>query len=714
VTGWSSSLDRNPRLDSWVRIHAEGRVTIFTGKVELGQGIRAALALIAAEELDVSLGRITVRTADTAKGPNEFYTAGSGSMEDSGTAVRQAAATARSVLLECAAERLGASIEELSVDDGTLVANGDRRTTYWELADDALFDREVSRSAQPKSPETYRLVGRPAPRPDLVELVTGRTRFVADLELPGMLHGRVVRPPSRTATLRALDPEALHGLPGVVKMVRDGRFLGVVTEREEQAVRAQQALQDACQWDAPEVLPSQEEVFEGLVAGPHESLPVVDGVAQDGTIPPLEDPPAATTTLNARYRRPYHMHASIAPSAALARLEDGQLTIWTHSQGIHLLRLALAQTLKMDPEQLRLIHVPGPGCYGHNGADDVALDAALLARALPDRPVLLQWTREQEHAWEPYGPAMVMDLRASVSADGRVVDWNHDVYSNTHMGRAIPLGEHSNLLGAWLLDTPMPAPRPRAARGPHSGIHRNADPLYAFPKRRIVKHLAIDAPLRTSSTRSLGAFANVFALESFMDELAHAAGVDPVEFRVRHLRDPRAIEVIEAATERADWGGRELGPGRGRGIGFARYKNAKAYAAVIVELTVDPQSGAIRLERAVIAADAGQIVDPSGLANQLEGGMIQSASWTLIEQVRFDHTRITSTDWETYPILGFPEVPEIETILLDRPGEPYLGSGEATQGPTPAAIANAVFDASGVRLRTMPFTPERVLEALKS
>jgi CO/xanthine dehydrogenase Mo-binding subunit len=714
VTDWSPSLERNPRLDSWLRIHAEGRVVLFTGKVELGQGIRAALAWIAAEELDVSPDRITVRMADTARGPNELFTAGSQSMEDSGRAVRLAAATARSLLLERAAERLGTSADRLSVDDGTVSADGHRHTTYWELADAALFDCEVSRSVQPKAPDTYRLVGRPAPRPDLVELVTGRSRFVADLELPGMLYGRVVRPPSRTAALRSLDSEALQGLPGVIEWVRDGRFLGVIAEREEQALRAQQALQDACEWDAPQVLPTQEEIFEGLVAGPHESLPVIEGVARDGPVPPLEDSPATATTLSARYRRPYHMHASIAPSAALARLEDEELTIWTHSQGVHLLRPALAQALKMDPEQLRLIHVPGPGCYGHNGADDAALDAALLARAVPGRPVLLQWTREQEHGWEPYGPAMVIDLRASLSGEGEVIDWSHDVYSNTHMGRAIPLGEHSNLAGAWLLESPMPPPRQRAARGPHSGIHRNADPLYAFPKRRVVKHLALEAPLRTSSTRSLGAFANVFAVESFMDELAHAAGRDPVEFRLHHLRDDRAIEVIEAAAGRAGWGERDPGPGRGRGIGFARYKNAKAYAAVIVELSVDRESGAIRLERVVIAADAGQIVDPPGLANQLAGGVIQSASWTLIEQVRFDSRQITSTDWESYPILGFAEIPEIETVLLDRPGQPYLGSGEATQGPTPAAITNAVFDATGLRLRTLPFTPERVLAALGS
>jgi len=714
LTDWSPSLERNPRLDSWLRIHADGRVSVFTGKVELGQGIKTALAVIAAEELDVALDRVSVKTADTAEGPNELFTVGSASMEESGTAVRQATAAARALLLERAAQRLGTRVEDLCVEDGTVRAPGGHSVSYWELSDDAIFDCEVPRQARTKPPREYRLVGRSPPRPDLLELVTGRTRFVTDLELPGMVHGRVIRPPSPAATLEALDPDALRHVPGILKTLRDGRFLGVIAEREEQAVRAQRVLRDACRWKEPATLPPQDEIFDRLVAGPHESLPVIDGVAQDGPIPPIEDPPGAVTTLSARYQRPYHMHASIGPSAALAHWVDGQLTVWTHSQGVHVLRLAVAQALKMQPRDVRLVHVRGPGCYGHNGADDAVLDAALLARALPGRPVMLQWTREDEHAWEPYGSAMVMDLRASLDAGGRVLAWSHDVYSNTHISRALPFGEHSNLIAAWLRDPPMPPAPPRPARGPHVGIHRNADPLYAFPRRRIVKHLALEAPLRVSSTRSLGAFANVFALESFVDELAHAAGADPVAFRLGQLRDPRAVEVIEAAAERAGWGWQDLGPNRAQGIGFARYKNAKAYAAVIVELRVDTERGVVHLERVVIAADAGQIVDPSGLANQLEGGVLQSASWTLLEQVRFDRTRITSTDWETYPILKFPEVPELETVLLDRPGEPYLGSGEATQGPTAAAIANAIFAAAGARLRSMPFTPDRILEALKA
>jgi CO/xanthine dehydrogenase Mo-binding subunit len=375
-----------------------------------------------------------------------------------------------------------------------------------------------------------------------------------------------------------------------------------------------------------------------------------------------------------------------------------------------LLRLSLAEALGMDPEAVRLIHVPGPGCYGHNGADDATLDAALLARAASGRPVLLKWMRDDEHRWEPYGPAMVVETRASVDADGRIVDWNLETWSSTHIARPFPGGERSNLLAAWHRAEPMEPLPVRPFLPYHGGIHRNADPLYTLPRRRIVKHL-VEGPLRTSSTRSLGAYANVFAIESTMDELARAAGIDAVAFRLAHLDDDRARAVIEAAAERAAARPPRDEFGRGRGLGFARYKNMHAYAAVVVDVAIDDETAAIRLEHAVIAADAGEIVDPDGLANQLEGGFVQSASWTLKEQVRFDDTRITSVDWDTYPILTFDEVPEIETLLLDRPGEPFLGAGEATQGPTAGAIANAVHDAIGVRLRDIPFTPERVRAA---
>jgi CO/xanthine dehydrogenase Mo-binding subunit len=474
------------------------------------------------------------------------------------------------------------------------------------------------------------------------------------------------------------------------------------------------ALRERAAWLEEETLPPADDLPAWLLAQPSRSFRVVDGVAGDEPIPLITTPPAAVRTLAATYTRPYQMHASIGPSAALAEWRDGSLTVWSHTQGVFVVRAALAQALGVEIDRVRAIHVEGPGCYGHNGADDAMLDAALLARAVPGRPVLLKWTREDEHAWEPYGPPMVVKVQASVDAAGRLCDWNHDTWSHTHMYRALPYGERSAFVAAWHRETPMPAWRAQPVTFYHAGIHRNADPLYTIPVRRIVKHFVGAAPLRTSALRSLGAYANVFAIESFMDELAHAIGADPLDFRLRHLDDPRARAVLAAAAERAGFVGRRREPGRGHGLAFVRYKNQKAYAAVAIEVRVDRATGQIALVRAVIAADAGQTIDPSGLANQLEGGVIQSASWSLKEEVRFDRVRVTSTDWESYPILRFPDVPVLEAIVIDRPGEPYLGSGEVAQPPTPAAIANAVFDAVGVRLRDIPFTPERVHAALRT
>jgi CO/xanthine dehydrogenase Mo-binding subunit len=558
----SRSLQRHPDLDTWVRIEPEGGVTLFTGKVEIGQGITTAIARIGAEELDVALERMTVRTADTAEGPNELYTAGSMSMEDSGNAVRQAAAEARRALLELAAEQLATGIDDLEVEDGTVRSRpSGRETTYWELLGGKRFRRAVTGRIAPKRPEEYRIVGKQGPSLGLRARVTGGA-FVHDMELPGMLHGRVVRPPSYGAVLESADEESARAMPGVVAVVRDGSFLGIVAEREEQAVRARSALGASATWREEATLPDRETIHDRLRSRPGQSFPVVEGVAEEGPLEPAETPTNADITLEALYTRPYHMHASIGPSAALARFDRDALTVWTHSQGVSVLRLAVAQALGMKPEDVRLIHAEGAGCYGHNGADDAALDGALLARAVPGRPVLLQWTREEEHAWEPYGSAMRIEMRASLDPSGEVVDWNHDVWSNTHMARALPYGESSQLVAAWHRAEPMPAPPPRPVLGFHSGIHRNADPLYDFPRRRVVKHFVEETPLRVSSTRGLGAYANVFAIESFVDELAHAVGSDPVSFRLRHLRDERARAVIEAAAERASW--RARGGGRPR------------------------------------------------------------------------------------------------------------------------------------------------------
>ncbi len=700
-----------PDLDAWVRINTDGTITLFTGKVELGQDIKTSVAMIGADELDVSLERIRVVTADTDQSPDEGYTASSMSLETSGNAIRYATAEVRQIMLSVAHEELEAPIGRLMVTDGTITdpATG-RSVTYWDLYGGKRFGSRVSGAAQPKGPEAYRIVGRPAERLDLRAKVTGSACFVHDLDLPGMVHGRVVRPPDYGARLVSVDEEAVIGMPGVIQVVRDGSFLAVVAEREEQAVQAMEGLRETAIWKSDTALPTSEILFDHLLSQPDQAFLVVNGQPVHGPIPPIEAPVEAAQTLTAAYYRPYQMHASLGPSAAVAQLMDGKLTVWTHSQGVYPLRAALVQVLGMREDDIRAIHMQGPGCYGHNGADDAALDAALLARAVPGRPVSLKWTRADEHTWEPYGPATVIQMQASLSTDGDVIDWNHDVWGYTHIGRASALRRTSGLLAAWHLAEPFQRPKARPILGPQVGIHRNAEPLYAFPRRRIVKHFVPDSPLRTSTLRGLGSYANVFAIESFVDELADAAGADPLEFRLRYLTDERARSVIEAAAEKA---GSQPG-GRGRGLAFARYKNRQGYVAVVVDLSVDRDSGYIALERAVVAADVGQIVNPDSLSNQLEGAFTQSASWTLKEQVTFDPHGVTSVDWDSYPILRFGDAPEIETVLLNRPGQPYLGIGEGAQGPVPAAIANAVFDAAGIRLRHIPFTPERVRAALAS
>ena len=408
------------------------------------------------------------------------------------------------------------------------------------------------------------------------------------------------------------------------------------------------------------------------------------------------------------------MHGSLAPSAALAHLADGVLTVWTHSQGIYPLRAAIAEALDLDPESVHVVHAPGAGCYGHNGSDDAALEAALIACALPGRPVLLKWSREDEHAWEPYSPAMRVELCAHLDRGGDVGYWSHETYSDTHVVRSRP-GLAGSQAGKFLAPryraNPVPEPAPAPNLTTNGGIHRNATPPYAFPETRIVKHLVHDLPLRVSALRTLGAYANVFAAESFMDELAHAAGADPLDYRRRHLEDARTRAVLDAAADRFGWTARPAatGVGTGHGIAVARYKNMKSYCAVAVEVDVGDDANVV-LRRTVIAVDAGEIVDPDGLAAQLEGGFVQAASWTLLEAVAWDRDGITSRDWDSYPILRFDEIPEIETVLVDRPGEPFLGAGEASCGPTGAAIANAVFDATGLRARRLPLTPQALRE----
>ena len=713
----SPSLEAFPQIDDWITINEDRTVSVFSGKVELGQGIATALAQIAAEELDVDLERIRLVMADTQRTPDEGGTTGSRSLETSGVAIRSAAAAARQHLLSLAFEQLDSltPAAELRVVDGLIRdERSGRSTDYWELLAGGRFNRLARPDAPLKPPDAYTLVGGSAKRLDLLSKVCGGDSYVHDLTPFGMLHARVVRPPGYHARLVDFDRDAVRGMPGVVELVQDGQFIAVVAEREEQALWAAEKARECATWRYETDLPPAERTYADLLSKPRQSQLVTDGSVVDGEIPEICPPEAAAITARATFTRPFQMHASLGPSAALALWRDEQLTVWSHTQAAFILRGALAQALDMAEAQIRVIHAEGAGCYGHNGADDVALDAALVARALPGRPISLKWTRWDEHAWEPYGSAMRLQLQASLSRQGDIIDWNHDVWSYAHSTRPALGLETSGLLASWHLAEPIPPQQPRAMGGYHSGAHRNADPIYALPRVRIARHAVADSPLRVSALRSLGAYANVFAIESFMDELSLAAADDPLEFRLRHLRDERARAVLLAAAERANWSNRARvkADAEGWGMALAQYKNLQCYCAIIVKLSVNRDSGDIKLRHAIIAADAGQVVNPDGLSNQLEGGFVQAASWTLYEAVAFDRRGITSVDWETYPILPFNAAPTIETVIVNRPGLPFLGAGEASQNPTPAAIANAVYDAVGIRLRDIPFTPGKVLAGL--
>jgi nicotinate dehydrogenase subunit B len=701
------SLRNNRRLEGWIRLEADESVTVFTGKAELGQGILTALAQIAADELDVGFDKIRMVSADTSRGPDEQYTFGSQSVEQGGSALRAASAHARGILLAAAARRFGARPEDLQIKLGIIASPDGKSATFWEVAsaDPDLLKGDITAAAAPKQPSDYSIVGKSINRIDLPGKLTGVPSYVQDMRLPGMVFARVVRPPRYGAKLVSLDEAAVRSLPGVVAVVRDGNFLAVAAKREEQAIAAHNALASAARWSDDAVpLPDITNLRGELQKLRAETI-VVGAAGQS------EPVPDQVKRVSGEYGRSYLSHASIGPSCAVAWLKDGRMTVWSHTQGVFPLRGDLAKVLGMPNAQVDVVHMPGSGCYGHNGADDVALDAALVARAVAGAPVKLQWMRDDEFAWAPFGPGMAMRVEAALASDGKIVDWSYDVWSNSHAMRPGQAGG-VNLLAAWDLSTPFAkSPAPHIPQ-PFGDGDRNAVPSYELPRKEIRNHLLLDAPVRNGSFRTLGAHGNIFAIESFMDELADAAGIDPLAFRLAHLRDPRAQAVLQAAADKAGWIPREKGDGRnGRGLAFCRYKSIGMYAAVVVDVEVDRKTGVIKVPRVVIAADIGLVVNPDGARHQLEGGIVQAVSLTLKEQVAFDRREITSRDWSGYPILGFPEVPSVEIVLMDR-SDPSLGAGEGSLPPTSAALANAFAHATGRRLRELPMTPERVKASL--
>jgi CO/xanthine dehydrogenase Mo-binding subunit len=695
-------LDKYPLLDSWIRIDADGHITAFTGKAELGQGLKTALIQVAADELAVPPASIELITADTARTPDEGVTSGSHSMQDSGAAILNAAANVRVLLTEAAAWRWLVAAEQVELHDGAAHAPNGESLGYGELA--AMLSLHVE--AKPdvaRREKGVRLIGTDLARVDIPAKVTGGVAYVQDMRLPGMLHARVVRGPSEGTWPKPADVDAAARMPGVVQVVRDGGFTAVLATQEWQAVKALQRLQSAG-WDRPGTPLPAEDMRDAIRRLPSQEVPIFDYPG-----PPT---PSDGKVVKARYSRPCLMHGSIGPSCAVALWENDGVTVWTHSQGVYPLRKSLAELLRLPANKVRCIHAEGSGCYGHNGADDVAADAALAARAVSGRPVRLQWMREQEHGWEPLGSAMVVELEATL-ADGGIAGWRHDVWSNAHSTRPVTAG---GLLAGAEHDPPFPRQIPKPIPMPEGGGHRNGNPLYAITNAKGTYHFIEQAPVRVSALRSLGAHMNVFAIECFMDELAKAAGADPLAFRLAHMTDARAREVMQTAADRFGWAGRvKGGGGRGCGFAFARYKNLAAYCAVAMEVAVDRDSGDIKIPRVVAAVDSGEAVNPDGIRNQVEGAIIQSLSWTIHEAVAFDTTHRLSFDWSAYPILRFDALPAtVDVHLIDRPRTPFLGTGEAGQGPAAAALANAVADAVSLRIRDMPLAPEKVKAVLRS
>ncbi len=693
-------LNDNPSLERWVSFPAPGKVTVSTGRVEIGQGVLTAMAQIAADELDVGMERITIRSGDTELTPNEGYTAGSQSIQFGGVAMRQACADVRALFLAQAAKVLGCPVAELSIRDGKIHRNGaSTGQDYWTLTAAVDLSVKATGAGQRKSAADFSTIGQSSARLDLPAKVFGEAIFIHDMQLAGMVHARVVRQPNRGATIASVDEAAIkRAAKGPIAFVRNGNFLAIVGDNETAVEAAGAAAPNHVTWQNVEApAPLQQEASWLL------QRPAIDRLIG----PPEPDDAQGRQRVEATYSKAHLAHASIGPSCGLAEYRDGHLTVWTHCQGVFPLRGALARTLKLEPSAITVHHVQGAGCYGHNGADDAAADAAIIAMQMPGKPIRVRWRREEEFVYEPKGPAMVVKARALLDETGKPVDWTTEIWSGTHQGRP---GGGSPLLGGQALPDPLPLPPPTdvpEANG--GGGTRNAEPLYDIPAKRIIHHLVPETPVRVSSLRGLGAMANVFALECFVDELAERAGQDPVAYRLSLTADPRARAVIEKAAAMANWkADAPGGTGHGRGIAFARYKNRAGYAAVVVELDVDEE---IRLAHVWCAADSGLMVNPDGVLNQLEGGIIQSASWVLKEQVRFDNG-VASIDWETYPVLKFSEVPEIDIALIESKDEVPLGVGEVTAGPTAAAIGNAVSHALGTRIRDLPLTRERIMATL--
>lgn len=695
-------LISNPILSQRITFNDDRTITIYPGKVEIGQGIVSAIAQIAAEELDIDYTSIRICPVTTPISPNEASTSGSRSIQEGGESMRFACAEIRHLFIQAFEKKFGIPFHQIQIQDGVFSGNAKDgpKSSYWDLLNAVNLNVAANGRAHPKSFKDYQVIGLPLQRKDLWKKFTGAA-FLQDLEFPEMLHARIVRPPSFHARLKTIDETQIANIPGLKKIVRHESFIGVLAVKEEDAIFAMNAVQKLTTWDEFPSLPDMHQLEQFLFSQPTE-----DEILKDSN--QISQPDGKH--IRATYTRPYLAHASIGPSCAVAKWQDQKLHIWSHSQSIYALRDEIAKLLQLQSEQVLVTHSEGAGCYGHNGADDAAFDAALLSIECEGTPIRVQWMREDEFAWEPFGPAMAVKLQGAVDAKGKIVHWHEEVWGNRHIGRA-GRQPKPGLLAAWHMGEGMPAPLPTdmpLAMG--GGSQRNAVPYYDLPNCKVINHALQTMPIRTSALRALGAYLNVFSIESFMDELAEIANIDPISFRIQHLSDERAIAVLEALREHYYSAQTEKGNGEfGIGVAFARYKNVGNYAAVLARVQVEQE---IRVQKIVAIIDCGLIINPDGVLNQIEGGIVQSISWTLKEQLKFDNMRITSRNWADYPILKFSEVPKVEVQLINRPDQPSLGVGEGVMGPVAAAIANAVTNALGVRVRNLPLNKENVIAAM--
>jgi CO/xanthine dehydrogenase Mo-binding subunit len=686
------------RVDGFLAIAPDGKVTVYSGKVDLGTGVRTALTQMVAEELDVPMNRVTIIEGDTALTPDQGTTSGSFSIQNGGTQLRRAAATARQALLRRAAGRLRCDISTLVIRDGVITAASGQQLPIGSLVDATSLELDIA-NAPEKAPADYSIVGKPIRRLDIPDKVNARFTYMQDFKLPDMLHGRVVRPSGFGATLVSYDASSIAGIPGIVKLVRINNFLGIVARSEWSAIKAAQQLKVT--WSTWQGLPEQSKIWDHVRKTPIVRDDVTSRTGSSGAA--LQ---AASRKLEATYDFAIHTHGSIGPSCTVASFADGKLTCWTASQATHDLRKQLAAMLAIGDEAVRCVYVEGAGCYGRNGHEDAAADAALLARAV-GKPVRVQWMRADEHGWDPKGPPTLLDMRAGIDAQGNVAAWESELFVPDGTAGLVPL------TGADLarLDS--------LGKLSPGGVLNDLAIPYAIPNVTTTAHRLQSTPLRPAWIRSPGRLQNTFANESFLDEIAATVGTDPLEIRLQHLFDARGKELLERLARLSRWRDREK-PDRnanvvtGRGLAYVKYELVRTYVGAVAEVELNRKTGALAVKRFYVAHDCGQVINPDGLRNQIEGCIVQTVSRILKEEVTFDRSMVTSLDWASYPILNFQEIPEVLIELIDRPEEVPWGGGEPACAVVPSAIAGAVFEATGVRLRSVPFTPAKVLAALRA